>query len=242
MTDERVTDQDVHAAETAADEAEALVADLEERVAAGDEEVTLEHITAQEGLSRFAKLRAEATRRKAERSKVAARLSAAKDLRKEIDAYASGSGQTFADDLRAVAAAEEKFRTNISDHNAKVYAWQKRMQELGIPVTDGRPFPPDKDGNLALGRQGSAVVLKSGRRQFEAVAAEPLLEFHRVHGREAALYARLEAIDGLLPESTAQHFYRGSGGGVVAVEVAYTAEEITRLGMTTISRKDAWGE
>ncbi|TXN29310.1 hypothetical protein [Lacisediminihabitans profunda] len=242
MADERITDKDVRAAEAAADEAAALVAELEERVASGDEEVTLEHITAQEGLSRFAKLRAEATRRKAVSAKVAARLSAAKSLRKEIDEYATGSGQRFADNLRAVAAAEEKFRRGISEHNAKVLAWGEQMQNLGIPVTDGRPCPPDRDGNLALGREGSTVVLQSGRRQFEIVAAETFVDSHRIAGREMALYAALEAIDAPLPESTAQHFYRGAGGGVVAVDAPYSPEDIKRLDLVKLSREDAWGE
>jgi hypothetical protein len=242
MSTEGTTDEDVKAAEAAADEAEALVAALEERVAAGDEEVTPDQLTAQEGLSRFAKLRAEATRRKAITAKAAARLSAAKELRKEIDEYATGSGQTFAENLRAVAAAEETFRRNIADHNAKVHAWRRRMQDLGIPFADGRPYPPDEDANLALGRDGGALVLQAGRRQFEIVAAETLIESHRIHGREEAVYAVLEAVDGPLPESTAQHFYRGSGGAVIAVDVAFTDDEIKRLGMVKISRKDAWGK
>jgi hypothetical protein len=240
-TQEVTTEADVAAAEAEAAEAEALVAALEKSVIDGDDSITPDQLTTQEGLSRFARLRAEATRRKAARSKEAARLAAANGLREEMEAYAFGSGKALAKRLRAVAAAEEAFLAAAKDHNGKVMSWLGRAEKIGIPESDMRPVPPAEDGRLAIGRRGGTIHV--GRRLLEPFDGLGMLKMHRDKpDHRSKVYENLEGIDAELPNPTSQHFYRGAGGAIVGVDIPFTPDEVKRNGLTKLTRKQAWGE
>ncbi|RFA10389.1 hypothetical protein B7R54_15130 [Subtercola boreus] len=237
---EDVTQADVDAAEAAANAATALVAELEGRVIEGDETVTPDDITAQEGRSRFARLFVEGVRRRAEESKVARRLKALEGLREEIELYATGSGLEFATLLRAVKSAEEAFTSAVQNHNENVRGWYVKAERLGASVTDGRPMPPAEDGRLALGRK--VGDLHVGRRWLSHVDEVQFLETSRTTSSPDALFSEIEAIDSEVPESNASYFYRGSGGAVIAMDHPANADEIANGALVQISRKDAWGE
>jgi hypothetical protein len=238
--EEEVTAADVAAAEAEALEAEALVAELEHKVRNGDETITIDDITAQEQLGRFAKLRLEATRKKAERTKAARRLEAAKTLHDEIESYALGSGKKLAKQLRAIEDAETAFLATAEEHNAKLRSWRQRAVRWGVPVTDGRPVPPAHDGRVAVGRDETSV--HAGRRHIQYVEGKNMIEQHHGPGLRPDLYAHLESVDAVLPEPTAQHFYRGEGGAVIAYDNPFTDEEIKRMHLVKLTRKEAWGD
>jgi hypothetical protein len=238
-TPETVTDDDVAAAEAAADDAQALVAELEERVANGDESVTEDDIVAQESLGRFARRRVEATRRKAAAAKAAARLRECEALAKEIEGYTSGSGEHFASLLQAVQDAREAFTAALTAHNEKLGGWAVRAAALGVGVHDGRPVPPAEDGRLALGR--GAEILRAGRRQLYTVDSKHYLALVDSSDAGAAV-ANLRSIDAPTPEDTATHFYRGENGQVICRDRPYSDEELTYVNVTAISRAEAWGE
>ncbi|HEY4269071.1 MAG TPA: hypothetical protein VGM94_12855 [Galbitalea sp.] len=238
---EVVTDEHVRDAEREAAEAAALVSALEEAVQSGDENVTPEQITAQEGLSRFARLRAEATRRKAAKSKEAIRLVAANKLRQEIEAYSTGIGPRLATQLRAVADAEAAFIATADEHDQKIRTWRKQMLELQIPESTGTPVPPAEHGHLALVK--SDVGIHAGRRRLDLIRGKDRIEHHRNSpGNRESMYAGLAKVDVEAPMPAGQHYYRGAGGAVFTYDVERTPEEIKTTGLVKISQREAWGE
>jgi multidrug efflux pump subunit AcrA (membrane-fusion protein) len=240
--DDNLTDADYAAAKQEAAEAEALVTALEDRVKDGDDTITPDQILAQESLSRFARLRLEATRRKLEKAKAKRRLDAANALHDEITAYAGGIGQKLANKMRAIEKAEQALVTLADQHDALIRSWRARAEALKIPVTDFRPMPPARDGHLALGTDGATTVLHAGRRKLELVEGETLLKHFRTHDDRAAVVAATEQMEAELPEPNVNYFYRGEGGGVIAKEEPYTDEEIHRLRLVKLTRKEASGE
>jgi hypothetical protein len=161
---EKVTEADVEAAEQEAADAEAEVNALEERVLAGDESVTADAIEKQRGLSRFAKLLAQRTARKAERAKQAARLKACDALRQEIEAHSTEVGPKLAKALRkAEAALTEVFRIEY-ERNVQVGQWRRRASELGVPEHRSPFAPPAEHAHLALNRR--QVI--AGRRRLDS--------------------------------------------------------------------------
>ncbi|MGI5182232.1 hypothetical protein ACQEVZ_38660 [Dactylosporangium sp. CA-152071] len=130
---EHVTDADVAKAEREAAEAAQLVDALEERVRDGDQDVTPAHIAAQRDLAHFAQLRAEATRRNADRAKAAAHAQALADLRAQILADVNGGGQglaAVAQALDSVDRAITKFLTTARQHNAWHAQTRDRLRDL----------------------------------------------------------------------------------------------------------------
>lgn len=235
-----VTDADVVDAEREAEEAEAFVASLEKKVQDGAEDITIEEIDAQEKVSRFARLRASGVRAKAERYRVASRTAAAHAVREEIENYATGSGERFSALLQAVKDAEDAFVAAVDGHDLKIQGWRQRAETgLQIPETDGRPMPPEIDGHIALGK--GSTLLHVGRRRLEHVGGKSRLDGYRSGDPEAHI-AVLKQIDAPVPDSTAQHFYRGEGGSVIAYDRPFSDEDVKRLHLVQLTRKEAWGE
>lgn len=257
----QTTAGDVAAAEQEAAEAEQLAAALEERVREGDDSVTPDQIASARELGRFARLRTEATRRKAERAKAAARLAACESLRDEIETYAEGSGARFAELLTAADNAVRAFVAALDERNDHLTAWRQTMVDLGVPAHDN-PLIPDK-GHGNLGHVGhSGQIIARTRRMAPTTPDEWLSRMltavvsDRGNGLQrltvpisspvdnTVAFARLAAIDAPrdAPDASAMHFYRGPGGAVVERDQPYSAEDIARLGLTPISRKEAWGK
>lgn len=238
------TEQEVAAAEAEAEaqavEAESLAQALEQAVLEGDEKITADALDSQVKLSRFARLRAEAIRRKAERARGAIRTKQADELRAEIDSYAAGSGTKLAALLRAVADAEKAFLDAGAEHNVLVHQWRQRAVALGIPDSDGRPVPPAEDGRLALDRAGNGLHV--GQRRLGLADVKNWLTSHQERGGRDALYAAIGRVDAEEPVSTAKYFYRGPGGAILPRNEPFSAEEINRLQLVILSRKEAWGE
>ncbi|MGW3352571.1 hypothetical protein ACWDA3_55560 [Nonomuraea rubra] len=140
-------------AEREAADADQLVAALEERVREGDESVTPEQIAAQRELGKFARLRAEGARRKAEKARRAVREQAMAELADEMRAAGRDEEQlvaaidTFESALRALGEA-------VAGHNQRVVEWRKRMQALDIPH-DGHGGP--EHAGLAWNERGHHV-------------------------------------------------------------------------------------
>ncbi|XVV05829.1 hypothetical protein ACQPW3_10735 [Actinosynnema sp. CA-248983] len=179
---EPFTAADVETAEQEAAAAEAETGALEERVLAGDESVTADAIEKQRGLSRFARLRAGAAARKAERAKQAARLKACDALRQEIEAHSPNTGPKLAKALRkAEAALAEVFRIE-HERNQQVGAWRQRAVELGVPEHRTPFVPPAEHGHLGLhGRN----LIAGGRRLESVVDVEPLVRQTLLRAKEA---------------------------------------------------------
>lgn len=129
---EVVTGEHVREAEREAAEAAALVVALEEAVAAGDETVTIDQITEQENLSRYARLRAEATRRKADAAKAAARVKAVAELKSDILKGAKRSSRRLTEALLAAEAAAHEFYTLANEYDDQLAGWVLRLEQLGI--------------------------------------------------------------------------------------------------------------
>lgn len=162
---EPVTDEDVVTTEQEAAEAEAEIGRLEERVLAGDETVTPEQIEKQRGLSRFAKLRAEAAARKAARSKQAERLKRCDALRQEIEAHSTGVGEQLAKALRKAEAALTAVYELEVERNRKVGEWRARAHDLGVPEHRSPFAPPAEHAHLGL----EARKIIAGRRRLDNV-------------------------------------------------------------------------
>lgn len=162
-------DASVNAAEQEAAEAAELVAVLEDRVREGDESVTPEEIASARDLGRFAKLRAEATRRKATRAKAAARLAACEDLAAEMRAAEHNDEQIIAA-LGAVEAALTNLTEVVGAHNHNVGQWRRRMQELAV---EAGTVPATEHGGLVHDQHGAWVAV--GATRFSRLSAGALI-------------------------------------------------------------------
>jgi hypothetical protein len=154
----------VHAAEQEAQEATALVEALEEKVRDGDDAVTPEELASARELGRFARLRAEAAQRKADRARQAARLAACEELRREIEQYADGSGERFAELLRDVETAVRAFIGAVEQRNTHLRTWRQRMHQLGVPAHRSPSVRPAEHGHLGHDPGNSELI--AGRRRL----------------------------------------------------------------------------
>ena len=256
------------AADREAAEAEALCRAVEERVLGGGPEATKTEI-GHLGLARFAKLRAEAANRRAERAREAERQRQLAELREEVDAYASDSGAGLAGLLEEVERAAAAFVQAVADRDAKLAGWQGRMRALGVPEHSAPISPPDAHGQL--GYDGTIRVIAGMRRlvdldagrwlgvalsQAARAAGGEALELMAGDGRRVPLaglgrswrqpqgedpYGPIRDLDTPSPEPSPQHFYRGPGGAVITRDVPYPPEEVARLELVPVSRMEAWG-
>jgi hypothetical protein len=251
---EDVTDEDVASAEQEAREAEELVASLEHRVESGDDTVSVDDIVAQENLGRFAKLRATATRNKAERARVKRRLLAARDLRDEMLAEGSGIGARLTKHLRTIAKAEAALIAEATAHNAKVTAWKDRAHQLGIPATTGSPIPPAEDGQLAVGTNSEWVLNAAGTR-FVTIDIPEVVNRHNeatsfLRGSVSSTataetrerqYRALEALDVKQVENPSDQFWRSTvTGAVITLDRDPTADEVAAGKLVRITRAEAY--
>lgn len=151
---EPVSDEDVDQAEREATEAEQLAAALEQRVVNGDDSVTPEQIDSQRSLSRFARLRVAATRRKATRAKAAARMRELAELRDQVLDQASGgpaSRDAVASALSGVDKAVAKFLDVAEQHNTWHAEIRGKLRELvGAEEFDGTIYRYGVDDAAAL--------------------------------------------------------------------------------------------
>ncbi|WP_155059738.1 hypothetical protein [Streptomyces blattellae] len=135
----------VEQAEQEATEAEQLLAALEERVRDGDEQVTAQQLADARELGRFAKLRAEAARRKADRAaaKAAERQRAAR--LDQAAAMAAPGGPLDADALAAAYAnardAVRAFVTASEAFNAAIADASRLLAAADVPDSSGGEHP-----------------------------------------------------------------------------------------------------
>ncbi|TFC20055.1 hypothetical protein E3O19_01405 [Cryobacterium algoritolerans] len=254
------TDADVRAADVEAAEAQALVASLEEAVMSGDESVTHEQITAQESLGRFAKLRAEFTRKKAAQATEARRQEQLTKIRTEMEECAGDSGERFGALLLDVENAVTTFVEAVQTRNDDIADWRKRMIDLGVPAkTSANIVPPAEHGRLSYNPQTSVGDIQAGEREMSLVASGGYIQrvlmkvlekpgfkreqiFTQTTALSAgALYEDLAAIDTSEAISREGHFYRGAGGSIIHVDKPYTAEEIKRHGMQKLTLAQVFG-
>lgn len=256
LTVEPVTEKDVQTAEQEAAEAEALIGALEQKVIDGDESVTVEQIEQQRGLSRFAKLRAAAAQRKAERHRQAARLRACDELRREVEESAANAGKKLAKLLRDAEKATRVFVEAMDERNRQLYGWHQRATELEVPVHTSPLLPPKCHAHLGrTGNSGSAssLGLIAGNRHVSLV--DPVAFVQRAlsgvlsktatgdlkavtqGGGYETVYEDLEKVDKVFCEpSDDMLFYRGGGGGLHVYGHEPT-DLIERGLLTPVSRK-----
>lgn len=242
----------VTTAEQEATEAEALVGALEERVRDGDDSVTVEEIAGARELGRFARLRAEAARRKADKARTAARLDAAQQIHDEIQQHAETAGPQFAELLQAAHDACTAFVTAMGERDDKLADWTRRMQLLNVPGHTGPGAPAAEHGRVAYNDTTSQVIAGGRRLQREdagrwlsamvsAVAVENRLTTVSapVSFDQADPYGALTRLDAehTVPEGV--HWYRNRSGAVMYRLQPWDAAELRHLGLVEISRKEA---
>lgn len=263
---------DVAQAEREATQAAEQVTTLEKRVVDGDEDVTPDEIEKAKSLSGFAKLRAEAIRRKAERTARADRLRACDELRAEIEAY-PGTSDKLAKMLAAAEKAIGAFAVAVDERNQIVEGWRRRMQDLGVPAHLNPLVPPASQGHIGLSQQGAVIA---GRRRMEPVNFDqwivamldrirvtptggqprPLrLDSHPGVGTREALYERLAQLDAAPgdPDPNLRFFRNKASGNVLTLDAeSLTAtnaagdnnyqRQIKAGDLVEISQKEAWGQ
>ncbi|SDP74167.1 hypothetical protein SAMN04487914_13248 [Arthrobacter sp. ok909] len=253
-----VIDAEVAAAESEAREAEALVRQLENRVIEGDATVTPDQISAQESLSRFARLRAQFTVNKAAKAQEAARLQACEALNAEIAAHAKDDGRRFSDQLKTAVDALRAFHDAVEERNVKVREFRQRAQALGVPEQLHTGPVPATHGGVRLtpgGDAGMSAGVKVGRLRVDGVDADTFMNRAldllvregklKILGFIDAgedLFGDLVRIDEEVPENTAKHFYRGPNGTVFRKDDPFTADEIKRAELTVITKAEADAE
>lgn len=135
----------VEQAEQEAAEAEQLLAALEERVRDGDEHVTAQQLADARELGRFAKLRAEAARRKADRAAAAAAEQERAARLDQAAVMAAPGGPLDADALTAAYAtardAVRAFVTASEAYNAAIGDTARLLAAAGVPDSTGGEHP-----------------------------------------------------------------------------------------------------
>lgn len=256
-----ITQDDVRQAQREADADAQKVEALKSRVMSG-EDVTPGELATAKQLAEWSELRVEAVRQQAAQAAEGRRQAALAELRDDIEAHLPGD--TITAKLRAVEAAVGNYFAAVDAHNHQLGQWRKRMLDLGVPEHTNPIAPPAQHARLGWTDQG----LYAGQRRItridhgmwltralEAARAstkETHIALHLTSGSTPTilnrqdpshgdLYAKLAALSEV-PEITATHFYRGSGGAVIATDKPYSPEDIKRHGMKTITQEEAYGE
>ncbi|MGW8438808.1 hypothetical protein ACWGKS_26975 [Nocardiopsis sp. NPDC055879] len=170
-------------ADTEATEAARRVEELEEQVRNGDDTITADHIEQQRGLSRFAKLRAEAARRKTARKQAKQRRHDIDTVTADIDAQTDDTRRLV--ELRAQAeTAVEAFVNACEDRNQWVRSTVGRLHNLDVPAQN--QGEPDPSGTTWYTGAGGAVVITPNGRINEVKTgmhvADAVCQVARRHG------------------------------------------------------------
>lgn len=236
-----VTAADVAAAAADAAKAEELAASLERQIVDGDETITADQLAAQKSLGVFARLRADAVARKHEKAKTAARLAACTALHDEINAYGDSVGDELANLLQACHDANAAFASAVAEHNARVQAWRRRMDELGVPE-DSSPMPSGAHGRLAIATgtgQVRAGLLQFGMLDAKGWTARAADEPHNAD-------ALVESIRGHVvyrhpgPDAGLHYYVPQTGGLAIGYGKPYSAEELKRIGLRKCTEAEVW--
>lgn len=165
-TDRPETGAAIEQAEQEATEAEQLLAALEERVREGDEQVTADQLAGARELGRFAKLRAEAARRKADRAAADTAERQRTDLLARAAAMTAPGGPLDADSLAATyAAARDAIRTFVTaseGYNDAIGDAARLLAAAGIPDSTNHAAP----GGGAVARWGNDAFRMADGRSF----------------------------------------------------------------------------
>ena len=234
----QVSQDDIDAAQDALGQGNAELVRLTESFYNGDG-VEWSQVTAQRGVVEYAEAQIERMARAQARYQADVRLNAANTLHDEINSYAFGIGKTLAEQARTYHAERLAFLALAAEHNATVNDFLARAKALDVPVSNGRPVPFTRDGKLALPQNGSG--LHAGRRRLSEIDGPTYLERLDTHHDIDAVAESLAGIDAELPDVGEKVFYRGSGGGVFAMDVDPDPEEITRNKLVKLTREQAWG-
>lgn len=161
---EPVSPAEAAQAEQEAEEAARLVDALEERVRQGDPDITPEQIEQQRDLAGFAKLRAEATARRVERARQAARLRELGDLADEMRARSAEDATTYAALLQTIENAVIELVTYTRDRDETIHGWRRIMHDQGIPMGPGGHgrVQPEHQGRVGWGENGNRPVFVDG--------------------------------------------------------------------------------
>lgn len=172
-------------ADNEATEAARLVEELEEQVRNGDTTITPDQIEQQRGLSRFARLRAEAARRKAERDQAKQRRNDINAVVADIDAHTDDTARLV--ELRHQAeAAVEAFVTACEERNQWVRSTAGRLRTLDVPAQN--QGEPDPSGVGWTAGSGGAVVITPNGRINEVKTGRHVADIvHQVAGRHGNL-------------------------------------------------------
>ena len=235
---DRISQEDTDAARAALDQGNAELLRLKESFLNGDGG-EWSAVKSQEGVIEFATAEIERLARAQARYQADVRLKAANTLHDEINSYAFGTGKTLAEQARTYHAERLAFLALAAEHNATVNDFVARAKALDVPVSNGRPVPFARDGKLALPQNGSG--LHAGRRRLSEIDGPTYLERLDTHHDIDAVAESLAGIDAELPDAGAKVFYRGSGGGVFAMDVDPDPEEIKRNSLVKLTREQAWG-
>ncbi|MBT2207027.1 hypothetical protein [Actinomadura sp. NEAU-AAG7] len=147
-----------------AQEAARLVEALEERVRDGDTDVTAAQIEAQRDLARFAALRAEATARKVERARQAARLRTLGDLADQMRNRSDQDAATYAELLHTIETAVTTLITYTAERDERLNTWRRTMHDHDVPQGNGGQgiVQTEAHGRVGWGDNGNRPLYVDG--------------------------------------------------------------------------------
>ena len=236
---DQVSQGDIDAAQDALGQGNAELVRLTESFYDGRDGVEWSQVTSQRGVVEYAAAQIERLARAQARYQADVRLQAVNGLHDEVSGYAFGIGKKLAEQARTYHAQRLAFLALAAEHNATVAAFVTRAKALNVPKSNGRPEPFARDGKLALPQNGSG--LHAGRRRLSEIDGPTYLERLDTHHDIDAVAESLAGIDAELPDVGEKVFYRGSGGGVFAMDVDPDPEEIKRNKLVKLTREQAWG-
>jgi hypothetical protein len=148
-----------------AEEAQQLVATLEARVVDGDDMVTAQEIEQARSLGRFARLRATAAQRCAERARVAARLERLEVVAERMRDH--GGGADAARYLELLATIEDAAAALLEftvERDVLIGSWRAVMHREGVPVRSGsHPLPVAEHGRVGWSNTSGHAVFVDDR-------------------------------------------------------------------------------
>lgn len=259
MTTKDVTQADVIAAEREAAADREKVKTLEALVMSG-QDVSPDELAKAKQLAEWSELRVTAVRHQA--AETARRKLADKraNLYERMTSY--DPQDAISPKMRALVDLAAEVIAEGDGHNRQLGEWLHEMHNLGIPEHNS-PIMPSAEyarlghihGDLIAGKRIMRRVdvgwlLARALEMARASSTTPYIALDLRGGKVDLAhpepgtdpYERIAALVEDRPEPTANYHYRGSGGAVISTDKPYSAEDIKRLSLRTISREEAWPE
>lgn len=254
-----VTQADVRKAEQEAAADAEKVETLKQRLMSG-QDVKPDELAQARQLSEWSALRVEAVRQQAEQTARRKLADKRANLYERMTSY--DPEDVISPKMRALVDLVAEIIADGDGHNHQHGEWLNEMRDLGIPQHNS-PIMPSAEyarlghihGDLIAGKRVMRRVdvgwlLARALEMARASSKTPYIALDLRSGKVDLThpepgtdpYERISALVEDRPEPTARYHYRGSGGATIATDEPYSAEDIKRLNLRTITREEAWPE